>query len=208
MSKLITVCIPTYNRDYFLGRCLRSILSQTFPKNLYEIIVVDDGSNDKTDLILNSFSKDVIILKNKKKLGLSKSLNKAIFKSSGKYFLRLDSDDYVNENYINFLYSTLNFNRKEFDGVKCDYYLIDEKENVIRRCNAEKEPIACGILFKIKDLFDVGMYNEKLKIDEEIDLIKRLNNKKKFKIFRLPVPLYRYRMHKNNLSKKNGSKKK
>ena len=66
MSKLITVCIPTYNRDYFLGRCLRSILSQTFPKNLYEIIVVDDGSNDKTDLILNSFSKDVIIFKNKK----------------------------------------------------------------------------------------------------------------------------------------------
>ena len=156
---------------------MRSILSQTFPKNLYEIIVVDDGSNDKTDLILNSFSKDVIILKNKKKLGLSKSLNKAIFKSSGKYFLRLDSDDYVNENYINFLYSTLNFNRKEFDGVKCDYYLIDEKENVIRRCNADKEPIACGILFKIKDLFDVGMYNEKLKINEEIDLIKRLNNK-------------------------------
>ena len=45
-----------------------------------------------------------------------------------------------------------------------------------------------------------------LKINKEIDLIKRLNNKK-FKIFRLPVPLYRYRMHKNNLSNKNGSKK-
>ena len=58
-------------------------------------------------------------------------------------------------------------------------------------------------IVKIKDLFDVGMYNEKLKINEEIDLIKRLNNKKKFKIFRLPVPLYRYRMHKNNLSNKN-----
>ena len=49
-----------------------------------------------------------------------------------------------------------------------------------RRCNADKG-IACGILFKIKDLFDVGMYNEKLKINEEIDLIKRLNNKKNLK---------------------------
>lgn len=203
MTKKVTVCIPTHNRDYYLGRCLRSILNQNFSKKSYEIIVVNDGSTDKTDLVLNSFQGEIKIIKNKKKIGLSKSLNKAIIESSGKYFLRLDSDDYVNENYINILFNILDFNRNTFDGVKCDYYLVDEKENIIKRVNSEKKPIACGILFKTKDLFEVGMYNEKIKIFEEIDLIRKLNKKKKFNIFRIPIPLYRYRMHRKNMTKKN-----
>ena len=202
MTKKVTICIPTYNRDYYLGRCIRSILNQNFPKESYEIIVVNDGSTDKTDLVLNSFSDDIKVIKNKKKIGLSRSLNKAIIKSSGKYFLRLDSDDYVNENYINFLFNTLDYNRNTFDGVKCDYYLGDDKENIIKRCDADKKPIACGIIFKVKDLFEIGMYNEKIKIFEEIDLIKRLNKKKRFKIFRIPIPLYRYRMHRSNMTNK------
>ena len=45
------------------------------------------------------------------------------------------------------------------------------------------------------------MYSPKKKIFEEIDLIKRLTEKNKFKIYRLPLPLYRYRMHKKNMTK-------
>ena len=72
MSILLTVCIPTYNRCEFLGRAIRSVINQTFDKNSYEIIVVDDGSNDRTDIILKTFEKDITIIKNKKNLGLSK----------------------------------------------------------------------------------------------------------------------------------------
>ena len=67
MTKKITICIPTYNRDYYLGRCIRSILNQNFSKESYEIIVVNDGSTDKTDLVLNSFSDEIKVIKNKKK---------------------------------------------------------------------------------------------------------------------------------------------
>ena len=66
MSILLTVCIPTYNRCEFLGRAIRSVINQTFDKNSYEIIVVDDGSNDRTDIILKTFEKDITIIKNKK----------------------------------------------------------------------------------------------------------------------------------------------
>ena len=201
MSILATLCIPTFNRCHFLGRAIRSAINQTFPKDKYEIIVIDDGSTDRTDIILETFKNDIKIIKNKKNIGLSRSLNKAILKSRGKYFLRLDSDDYVNEEYINYLYTTLNLNKSEFDAVKCDYYKVDSKEVVTKKCNSEKEPIACGIIFKIDDLIDVGMYSPKKKIFEEIDLIDKLSKKKNFKIFRLPLPLYRYRMHKKNMTK-------
>ena len=46
------------------------------------------------------------------------------------------------------------------------------------------------------------MYSPKKKIFEEIDLMNRLKQSKKFKIFRLPIPLYRYRMHNSNMTKK------
>ena len=201
MSILVTLCIPTFNRCHFLGRAIRSAINQTFPKDKYEIIVIDDGSTDRTDIILDTFKNDIKIIKNKKNIGLSRSLNKVLLKSRGKYFLRLDSDDYVNEEYINYLYTTLNLNKSEFDAVKCDYYKVDSKEVVTKKCNSEKEPIACGIIFKIDDLIDVGMYSPKKKIFEEIDLIDKLSRRKNFKIFRLPLPLYRYRMHKKNMTK-------
>ena len=54
MSILVTLCIPTYNRCEFLGRAIRSALNQTFDKAKYEIIVVDDGSTDRTDIILEA----------------------------------------------------------------------------------------------------------------------------------------------------------
>lgn len=206
MSILVTLCIPTFNRCEFLGRAIRSALNQTFDKNKYEIIVVDDGSTDRTDLILESFKNEITIIKNKKNIGLSKSLNKAILKSKGKYFLRLDSDDYINEEYINFLYSTIDLNKGTFDAVKCDYFKIDSNEVITERCNSETKPIGCGIIFKIDDLIQVGMYSPEKKIFEEIDLMKKLTKNKEFKIFRLPLPLYRYRMHKKNMTKSKKNK--
>ena len=201
-SKKITICVPSYNRASYLGRCLRSLIDQSFDFKHYEIIVVNDGSLDDTNLVLNAFKKDIILIENKKKIGLSSSLNKAIKKSTGKFFLRVDSDDYVNKNYIKFLYEAA-IRNPEFNAVSCDYYLIDENEKVLKKCNSEKSPIGCGIIFRIKDLKKVGMYSPKEKIHEDKDLIKKLNKKIKFKILRLPIPLYRYKIHGNNMTKKN-----
>ncbi len=201
MSILVTLCIPSFNRCEFLGRAIRSALNQTFDKDKYEIIVVDDGSTDRTDLILESFKSEIKIIRNKKNIGLSQSLNKAILRAKGKYFLRLDSDDYINEEYINFLYTTIDLNKGLYDAVKCDYFKIDSNEVITERCNSEKKPIGCGIIFKINDLIKIGMYSPEKKIFEEIDLIERLTKNKNFKIFRLPLPLYRYRMHEKNMTK-------
>ena len=199
MATLVTICIPTHNRANYIGRALRSIVDQSFPKKNYEIIVVNDASKDKTSLVLKTFKDEIKIINNKKKLGLARSLNKAINSAKGRYFLRLDSDDYVNREYINFLYTLLE-NNKDYNAAMCDYYIVDDNEKILKKVNCEKFPIGCGIIFKVDELKKVGKYSEKVKIFEEKDLIKKLS-KKKFKILRLAIPLYRYRKHSSNLTK-------
>ena len=51
----VTVIVPTYNRDLYVGRCIRSLLDQSLDREKYEIIVINDGSKDKTETILKSF---------------------------------------------------------------------------------------------------------------------------------------------------------
>ena len=200
MNTLVTICVPTHNRAKYIGRAIRSLIDQSFEKKNFEIIVVDDGSKDNTSLILSSFKDDIKIIKNKKKLGLSASLNKAIKLSRSKYFLRVDSDDYVNKEYINFLYKMINENR-DYNAAYCDYFLVDEDENFIKRIDAKQNPIACGVIFKTDDLRKIGMYSQKKKIFEEIDLLSRLKKNKKYKMLHLKIPLYRYRMHDENMTK-------
>ena len=92
----VSVIIPVFNQEKYIGRCLRSILSQSFEESFYEVIVIDDGSSDYSIKILEAFSDKIKIIKHKKNLGLPSALNSAIKNAKGKYLVRLDSDDYIN----------------------------------------------------------------------------------------------------------------
>jgi glycosyltransferase involved in cell wall biosynthesis len=198
MYKLkISVIIPVFNGDVFIGRCLRSIIDQTVPRCEYEIIVVNDGSTDLTKYALGLFRDEIKIITNIKNIGLPASLNKGIKKSQGEYIIRVDSDDYVNSNLLNFLLYYLESNR-ECDAVACDYLTVDDDENVIKRANSINEHIACGIMFRKEQLFEIGLYDERFRLHEDIDL--RIRFEKKYHITNLPLPLYRYRKHSKNIT--------
>ncbi len=194
---LISVIIPVLNQEKFIGRCLRSILQQTLDRNFYEILVINDGSTDKTSYALELFGKEITVINNKKNIGLPASVNKGIKKSKGKYIIRLDSDDYVNENFLNILFVYITSNQA--DAVSCDYLIVDDNENVLKRENCLRKPIGCGILFKKKHLENIGLYDNRFLYHEDKEL--RLRFKKKYKISRLNIPLYRYRMHTSNMTK-------
>jgi len=198
-SPFISVLIPVFNREKYLGRCLRSLISQTIERNFFEIITINDGSTDKTDTILKSFADEIIIINKKKNSGLSSALNAGIKKSKGKYIVRVDSDDYVNKEFLKILYLLIDSNPDK-DGYACDYFKVKENEKIIARLNCAKNPIACGIIFRAQQLKKIGMYNTKIFIDEEVDLRKRFDQK--YLIERIALPLYRYRQHKDNLTKK------
>ena len=196
----VSVIIPCFNHEKFIGRCLRSILDQSINKRDYEVIVIDDGSTDSSLKIIKSFGKDIKILKNKNNRGLPFSLNLGIKSSKSKYFVRLDSDDYVNKNFLLFLLEFIERNKDTTDAVSCDYLVVNDSEKIIKRENCIKKPIACGIIFKTSHLISLGLYNEKFLINEEVELRKRYE--KKYKISRLELPLYRYRRHLSNITNK------
>jgi len=88
----ITVFIPAYNREKYIGDAIESILAQTFTN--YEILLIDDGSTDGTVDIMRSYTDPRLrIIRNEKNLGIPKTRNKGIEHARGEYIAMLDSDD-------------------------------------------------------------------------------------------------------------------
>ncbi|MFH1601673.1 MAG: glycosyltransferase family 2 protein [Candidatus Shapirobacteria bacterium] len=93
-SVLISVLMPIYNAEKYLAGAINSILSQTVGN--FELICINDGSTDNSGKILAQYAKKdkrIIILTNKKNLGMTRSLNKAINIAQGQYIARMDADD-------------------------------------------------------------------------------------------------------------------
>ena len=198
---LVSVLVAAYNQERFIGRCLRSLLHQSIPHDDYEIIVVNDGSTDKTAYALELFCdpqySTVKVITNETNLGLPASLNRAIREARAEYLVRVDSDDYVNENFLQFLYYFLQQNPK-MDAIACDYWLFNDEEVWLRRANCLEEPIACGIMFRKEQIKEIGLYDESFRLHEEREL--RIRFEKKYRIHRLELPLYRYRRHEGNIT--------
>ena len=193
----VSVIVTSYNQQLYIGRCIRSLLKQTLKNEDYEIIVINDASEDSTSQVLETFKKDIIYIENDKNLGLPKSLNKGIKKARGQFIIRVDADDYVHWDYLKILSMFLQLNH-DIDAVCCDYILVDNDQNNLGQMDSVENPIGCGIMFRIKDLIDIGLYDENFVAREEEDL--RIRFEKKYSITRVKLPLYRYRQHEKNLS--------
>ena len=193
----ISVIIPTFNSENWISRAIRSILNQSFSSSDYEIVVVDDGSKDKTLRILNSFGDKIRLITHDDNRGLPYALNTGIINSQGMFFIRLDSDDFVHEDFLHVAYLFLSLNN-EMRAVAYDYYLVDDYENIIKRVNVDDEPIGCGIMFRKDDIISLGLYDKNFLAMEDRDLRERYTEK--WMIHRIPLPLYRYRRHDSNMT--------
>ncbi len=93
MSNLVSIIMPSYNTENFIGESINSVLNQTY-KN-WELIIVDDASTDSTDKVVENFLNDrrIHYIKNKENYGAALSRNFAIKQAKGKWIAFLDSDD-------------------------------------------------------------------------------------------------------------------
>jgi glycosyltransferase involved in cell wall biosynthesis len=91
MKPLVSVVLPVYDGAGTIGRAVQSILAQTYGN--FELIVVNDGSADRTPEILGAFDDERVRVLNQENRGLVASLNRGIEASRGKYVARMDADD-------------------------------------------------------------------------------------------------------------------
>ena len=111
---LISVIVPVYNVEKYIGKCLESICCQTY-SNL-EIIVVNDGSTDNSrQIVLQWTEKDKrIVFLEQQNSGVSVARNLGIEKAHGEYIAFVDSDDYIADNMYMELYHLLNYHNLQY----------------------------------------------------------------------------------------------
>lgn len=194
----ISVVVTNYNYGKYIRRCLRSILNQELDHSRYEIIVVDDHSTDDSLEAVETFkgAGEIKIVANKRNLGVGASSRVGVDHSRGKYFVRVDADDYVQPAFLQMLYNFLRF-CPQYVGVSCDYFITDNDERVLSIESFKENGLACGLMLRTSYLERIGSYNKKKKVFEDRDLFERIE---KAKIYHLPVPLYNYVKHGESLT--------
>lgn len=197
----ISLIICNYNNEKFLSRCIRSAVTQNLYKNSFEIIIVDDCSEDASRSIITDFSSknnNIKPIYNDINIGLVKSCNMAVRNALGIYTYFLDSDDYLNENALLIPYLYLTNNRTHIDACSCDYFEIDKNENISIRRNGNAYPIRCGTMFKTDDLLELGPYIDVQR--EDIEFRNRFTKSRRF-IYNISIPLYRYTQNTESMTK-------
>lgn len=87
----VTVLMPVYNAGQYVGEAIWSVLAQDF--NSYELLIINDGSTDNTEDIINSFTDARIRVISQENSGISAALNKGLAEAKGEYIARFDADD-------------------------------------------------------------------------------------------------------------------
>ena len=213
---LISIIIPVYKVEKYLKRCVDSVIKQTY-KNL-EIILIDDGSPDNCPKICDDYSKKDkrIEVIHKKNGGVSAARNKGLKLSNGDYIVFVDSDDWLEYNFVEEMLTNLRKNKVDY--IVCGYNRVyDDKKEIING-NMNKELIpSSNYLIKLlnvqngygfvhmkminKKALQNVIFNEKLIVGEDalfnIEVCKNIEN-----VLIYNRPLYNYFFNSNSVVRK------
>ena len=166
MTNLISVVVTCYNHENYIEQCLRSIFNQTY-RNI-ELIVLDDGSTDSSSEIIQEVLKEspfVTTFESHENIGVVRTRNKGINLLNGDYFIFVDSDDFLDDRYVEELYDcAINH---QADIVYCDLFNFEKNEVYLKAQEFELHSLLvsnyisnCSLVKKaiLKDTY----YDEKL----------------------------------------------
>ena len=197
MKYSILVC--AYNAEKYLKQCLDSLVHQTINKKEYEIILINDGSTDKTKEIASSYKNIKII--NQKNKGLSESRNVALKHSSGTWILFVDADDLISTKLLEII-DTKKIQNKNFIIYKEIKEKLSLKKDKKRQSNKMDDSIVSRAIHK--DLFlHYSFPNQKYKfaIEDWDFYVHNINKLKTLDITNEKDAYYFYRYNSNSLSK-------
>lgn len=210
----VSVIVPVYNTAQYLPKCLESLLNQTLDE--IEIIVVNDGSTDDSQQIIDEFAKSNSKIKayQKPNGGLSDARNYGLEKASGKFIGFVDSDDFVSPE----MFEKMVGKAMEYSAeiVFCGLEKVNEKGEAFRELPqspqlpekiilqedftifGEMACFACNKLFK-SDLFDNVQFKKGIHF-EDIELIPQLVLKSTI-IAKINEPYYKYFERQDSITK-------
>lgn len=208
MNNLISVIIPVHNSEQYLEKCINSILEQRYTD--FEIILINDGSKDRSGDICDLYVKNdarvqVIHSENR---GVSVARNKGLEVATGKYIFFLDSDDYVDQDKFNSLYTILkkeniDFLASGFSRVSNERKIFVNEKNSSRVTNSEelccdlihwRFKVCMGSFFVESTIAKSIKFDENTKYGEDLEYIyKCILNSKNIKV--TEGILLNYRQH-------------
>lgn len=180
IKKLVSIVVPVYNGQEHISQCLNSLINQTY-ENI-EIIIVNDGSTDRTNELLVNYSqidKRINIIKNKSNFGITKSLNLAIKQSMGEIIVRQDIDEIASLNRIELQLKYLVQNNLILVGSNCINIYPNGfstewgnyKNKEIPKILKYRSPFPHGTtIFKKSEFIKCKGYNNIYKTSQDFDL--------------------------------------
>lgn len=213
-TPLVSIVIPTYNtKKEYVDECINSILNQTY-KNI-EIIFIDDCSTEVSYDYLTTISSKIKLIKNNKNLGCCENVKKGFSLATGKYIVKIDSDDYIDLKLIEKEVNVLN-NNLLIGAVCCDLHRFGKHNQIIQRpknwnmksiLNGHVEGCgyAGGMMFRSKLLKEINI-DSQFRVCEDFDF--HLQILEKTQIKSINEQLYHYRSHSSNtmISAKGGER--
>ncbi len=213
-EKNISVLMPAYNADKYIGTAIQSILNQTYKS--FELIIIDDCSSDNTWNIIQKFCKNdkrIIAYKNNSNINISKSLNIGLGFAKGKYIIRMDADDLsypdrIEKQYM-FMEKNPNIILSGSAMEVCDselktiaikkFYLTDKeiRKNLLRCCPFSHP----SIIFRTEIAKKAGEYNININTAQDYEFYFRMGLYGQFA--NIAEPLIKYRLNIDSDSTKN-----
>jgi len=219
---ILSLVIPLYNSEKYISECLDSLLDQDVSKNEYEIIIINDGSKDKSLQIVENYAKNNpnIVVYSQENKGVAATRNKGIKMAKGSFIFFVDSDDYIATDVLEVIFNnldnsielltfksiqTIQTNLKisqDLDTIKSPSIIIDGIDFIAKYGFKD----AIGWFVVNKDfLIKSNLFYLEGKMLEDISFnIKLLTTVKK--ILHLPLDVYRYVARENSImTKKNAT---
>ena len=203
----VSVYVPCHNYGRYVDRAIQSVLKQTLDD--WELLLIDDGSTDETSQVLAKYrGHPRIRLVEQENKGLIVTNNIAVRLANGPYVMRLDADDYLDENILTVLSSVLD-RMPDVGFVYPDYFLVDDRDEILEIVRRKKIGVedqildlpahgACTMIRK-KGLAAVGGYSEEFSCQDGYDVWLKLIAR--YRPYNVNVPLFYYRQHGRNLTR-------
>jgi len=144
-AELVSVMMPAFNAETYVERSIKSVLNQAYQN--WELIIVDDGSTDRTPEILSWFDDQRIRIFPQENRGEAAARNVALSHSRGRYIAFLDADDEFLPQHLQFTVEYLN-SHPEFGGVYSDGHYVDEAGDTIGRLSDHRRGPFEGQIFE------------------------------------------------------------